>query len=266
MTFLSKNLVLSLVSVSDEAPRLCYQSIVNQSNITATSFLTQGSTTFPASNMANPATSFGWEAEDTADQTITITNSTATGIDYVGIARHNLGQSGLEVRVQFDGVTVRDWASVGSIQALLMLFGEASPATIAIDIRGASNPAKIAVVYVGKSLQFQRNIYVGHTPINYGRDRQKVNGVSQAGEYLGEIVLNETLQTSVSIQNLTALWYRQSLDPFYAMNPRKPVFWAWRPGTYPNEVAYAWVEGNPVPINQRPNGMMETSFNLRGIA
>jgi len=266
MTFLSKNLVLSLVAISDDAPRLCYKNIVNQSNISATSFLTQGSTTFPASNMANPATAFGWEAEDTADQTITILNSTATEIDYVGIARHNLAQSGLEIRVRFDGVTVRDWASVSDTQALLLLFQTASPAQIDIDIKGITNAAKVAVVYVGKSLQLERNIYVGHTPMNYGRSRQKVNGVSQAGEYLGEIVLNETLETTVSIQNLTPLWYRESLDPFYAMNPRKPIFWAWRPNTYPDEVAYGWIEGSPVPINQRANGMMETSFNLRGIA
>ena len=266
MTFLSKNLVLSLVRNTENAPRLCFQNIVSSSNISATSELTSGSTTFPATNMANPATAFGWEAAGTADQTITILNNAANPIDYIGIARHNLGQAGLEIRVRFDAATVLDWQAVSDTQALLYLFEEAVPTTVYIDIRGVSNAAKIAVVYVGQSLRFERNIYVGHTPITYGRQRQAINGVSQAGEFLGQVVLNETLATTVDVQNLTPLWYRNELDPFFAMNPRKPIFWAWRPATYPNEVAYAWVEGSPQVSNQRSNGMMQTSFNLRGIA
>lgn len=264
--YLTNNLVLSLVTVRENAPRLCYKSIVTSSNISATSELVQGAVSFPASNMANPATAFGWEAEDTATQTITITNPTSSPIDYIGIARHNLAQESLTIQVKFNGVTVRPAQSVSDTQALLFLFEQATPSTIEIIIAGATNPAKIAVVYVGESLRFERNIYVGHTPINYGRQRSAVNGISQAGEYLGQIVTNEVLKTQVQIQNLTPTWYRESLDPFYAQNPRRPVFWSWRPGDYPGEVAYCWVDGNPVPTNQRPNGMMETSFSLTGIA
>lgn len=266
MTHLTRSLVLAVQQINENSGRICYESIVTPSTISATSFLTSGSTSFPATNMANPATALGWEAEDTADQTITVTNVSAAEIDYVGIARHNLAQSGLEVRIRFDGVTVFPYAPVSETQALLYLFEVAAPSTVEIDIRGATNPAKIAVLYIGKSLRLQRRIYVGHTPITYGRDRTAVNGVSQSGEYLGEIVLNETLSTTVALQNLTPLWYRENLDPFIAQNPRRPCFYAWRPGTYPAEVAYCWLQGNPRPVNQRPNGMMQISFNLRGIA
>ena len=265
MAHLTNGLVLSLQKISGNAGRLCYQSIVNASNITATSFLTTGSTSFPASNMANPATAFGWEASSTADQTITILNAAATPIDYVGIARHNLNQPGLEIRVRFDGSTVAPYSSVSEAQALLFLFASASPSTIQIDIRGATNAAKIAVVYVGQSVQLERDIYVGHTPINYGRDRSVVNGVSQSGEFLGEIVTNQSLSTNVSLQNLTPIWYRENLDPYFRQSPRLPCFWAWRPLTYATEVGYCWVEGNPRPVNQRSNGMMSISWNFRGI-
>ena len=114
-------------------------------------------------------------------------------------------------------------------------------------------------------MRLERKIYVGHTPITYGRDRTSINGVSENGQYLGEIVVRETNSTSVNLKNLTPLWYRQSLDPFFAAKPRAPAFWAWRQTTYPDEVGYAWIEGNPRPVNQRSNGMMEINWNFRGI-
>ena len=264
MTHISNALYLSTARLSDQAGRLCYQTIATAATISATSYATSGAASFPPSNMANPATAFGWEAASNADQTIAVTNATGLEIDYVGLARHNLGQAGAEVRVRFDGVTVRDYAPVSSNQALLFLFSGAAPSLIQIDIRGASVAAKVAVLYVGKSIALQRNIYVGHTPIVYGRDRVTVNGVSQSGEYLGEVSTNETVSTTVDLQNLTPDWYRSTLDPFLAQ--RRPCFYAWRPGSYGAEVAYCWVEGNPRPVNQRANGMMSVSWNFRGIA
>jgi len=263
---LSPNLVLTLEAISANAGKLCFKNIVNSSNITATSFLVDGATSFPPSNMSNPATAFGWEAADTSDQTITITNDSSTEVDYIGIARHNLNQSGLEVTIKFDGIVVSPATSISDAQAQLFLFVGASPALIEIAITGATDPAKIAVVYVGKSLDLQRNIYVGHTPVTYGRDIQQMSGVSQSGEYLGEVRFNQTLSTSVSLLHLTPEWYRQNLDEFFGRVPRSPCFWAWRPGTYPAEVGYCWIEGNPRPVNQLANGMMSIDWNFRGIA
>jgi hypothetical protein len=261
MTYISKALVLSVQTINENAGRLCFHTVATSSTVTATSELVG----FPATNMANPATAFGWESSSTADQTITITNSTRSEIDYIGIARHNLAQAGLEVQIRFDGSVVAPYVAITEKQSQLFLFTVAIPETIQIDIRGISNAAKIAVIYCGLSVELERNIYVGHTPINYGRDRSTVQGVSQSGEYLGEVILNETLSTSVSLQNLTPNWYRATLDPFFGRKPRDPCFWAWRPGSYPTEVSYCWVEGNPRPSNQRSNGMMQIDWNFRGI-
>ena len=152
------------------------------------------------------------------------------------------------------------------VQAILFLVNSAAPDLVQIDIRNATNAAKIAVIYCGLSLRLERNIYVGHTPITYGRDRQTVNGASENGEYLGEIVLNQTNSNTVNMQNLTPTWYRANLDLFFKQNPRRPCFFAWRPAKYPLEIGYVWVEGNPRPTNQLSNGMMEVSWNFRGLA
>jgi hypothetical protein len=259
-TVLTNNLVLSLDTLRENAGRLCYRNIVTTSNITATSALPSA----PITNAANPATAFGWEASSTAAQTITIANDTGM-VDYIGIARHNLNQPGLEIRIRFNGTTVLPYQSVPNRQALLYLFNEAIPSTIQIDFRNATIRPKLAVIYIGQSTKLERDIYVGHTPITMGRDRNVITGVSQSGEYLGEVRLNETLSTGVSLQNLTPDWYRSELDPFFGRSPRDPCFWAWRPSKYPAEVSYCWVEGNPRPTNQRSNGMMQIDWNFRGI-
>lgn len=193
-------------------------------------------------------------------------NTNGQSIDYVGLARHNLNQTGLTVSLKFDGITILKDETVSDIQAIMLLVNEASPDNVQIIINGATNAPQIGVIYVGKALQLERNIYVGHTPITYGRNRKTVNGVSENGQYLGEIVVRQTNMTSVSLQNLTPDWYRSFLDPFFKLTPRVPCFWAWRPEGYPSEVGYCWIEGEPSMSNQRSNGMVEASWQFKGIA
>lgn len=198
------------------------------------------------------------------DQTVTI-NTGGQQVDYIGIAKHNLNQIGLTVAIKYNGITVVPAQPVSEKQALLFLNNIASPDTVELVISGATSPPRIAVLYVGKALRLQRNIYVGHTPISYGRNRTAINGVSENGQYLGEIVVREVSNTSVNLQNLTPDWYRQNLDPFFALSPRVPCFWAWRPSKYENEVGYCWIEGDPQMSNQRSNGMVQCSWNFKGI-
>lgn len=259
-TVISGNLVLTGVQDNGNAGALCYQSIINVNNVTATSSLS----TNPVTNVSNPATAYTWEATSAATQTITIQSGGQT-VDYIGIARHNLNQIGLTVAIKYNGLTIVSGVTIGQAQAILFLQNEATPTTIEIIISGATTAPQIGVIYAGKSLRLQRNIYVGHTPITYSRDRATVNGVSENGQYLGEIVKRQTNSTSVKLSNLTATWYRSELDPFFALSPRVPCFWSWRPESYASEVAYAWVEGKPNASNQLSNGMMECSFNLKGI-
>ncbi len=193
-------------------------------------------------------------------------NTAGQSVDYIGIARHNLNQIGLTVTVRYNGITVVNAVPISDVQALLFLQNEAVPDDVEIIIKGATVAPQIGVIYIGKSLRLERNIYVGHTPIPYGRNRKTVNGVSENGQYLGEIVVRSNNATSVNLQNLTPTWYRSFLDPFFKLSPRIPCFWAWRPETYPDEVGYAWVEGEPNMSNQRANGMVQVSWNFKGNA
>lgn len=260
-TIISSNLVLSSeVKAQGNAGVIGYQNVLNVSNVTATSALA----TNPITSVANPATAYTWKATSAATQTITIQTS-GQQLDYIGIARHNLDQIGLTITVKYNGITVIPASSVSSIQAILFLLNEATPDTVEIVITGATAAPQVGVIYIGKALRLERNIYVGHTPILYNRDRTSFNGVSENGQYLGEVVVRQSNSTSVNLKNLTANWYRTELDPFFALSPRVPCFYAWRPEGYPLEVGYCWIEGKPNMSNQLSNGMVQCSFNMRGI-
>ena len=259
LAVISRDLILSQgVLLSGNEGAIGWQTLATAANTTVTSETAAG----PLSNMLNNSTAFYWQASSTATQTITITTG-GTQVDYIGIARHNLAQSGLTITVKFDYVTVVPARAVVD-QTTMILLSEASPTTVTITIAGAGTAAKIAVLYIGQALKLERNIYVGHTPITYGRDISEINAMSENGQYIGRIVRNETRSTEITLRNLTPAWYRESLDPFIAA--RVPCFWAWRPLDYAAEVGFCWIEGAARPVNERSNGMMGISWNFKGIA
>lgn len=262
---ISDSVVLTQVAPTNpNSPRLCYRNYVNALNTT----LEAGKSGTFIENLANPSTAFYAQINETTEFYIDVVTE-GQFVDYVGIARHNL-QSGAEIRISVEVASawydITDWEAVGTSQAILKIFNEAAPDTVRVRFRGQGEFVRIGVLYVGLSTQMQRNIYVGHTPITLGRTRSTVGGISEAGQYLGEIVRRKTLTTSVSLQNLTPDWYRETLDPWIGASERTPAFWSWRPGGYASEIAYAWIVGDPRPVNQRSNGMMSIEFNLEGIA
>lgn len=263
MTVISDSLVVTDQEIlNPKYGRLCWQNILRTADVTFTSETTE----HPASNVVNPSTSFYWQADSTDQQDITI--QVGADIDYIGIARHNFGPDA-EIRIAFvvNGYefSVYNWDTPPSRQIQLYLFNPWYADEVLVQIRGNDVPPLLGVVYAGLSTKLQRKIYVGHTPITYGRDVVTVGGYSENGQYLGELIRREGRSTNLSLQNLTPDWYREELDPFIAQRPRFPAFFAWRPGQYQAEVGYVWLTGSPRPVNQRSNGMMSIDLQLEGI-
>jgi hypothetical protein len=186
----------------------------------------------------------------------------------MGLARHNL--SGATVSVEeFDG---SDWNEVFAEQVLgsnapaIMRFSSTAASGFRLKIQNAAEEPEIAILYVGELLELQRRIYVGHTPITYGRQTTVQSGRSENGNYLGRVILQERLATSVQLENLTPNWYRETMEPFVISAKALPFFYSWRPTTYPDEVGFCWLTNDAVPVNQRANGMMSISLELGGFA
>lgn len=271
MIVISSSLVLA-ATPGDQSnnPVVGWHNLVTADNLTAGT----AATGCPVTNLANPITAPGarWRANDTTEQAVSVDVNTVEQIDYLAIARHNLGSAGITATVEGSINDGADWSELVSETLLpddgpaIFRFEPQALTNIRLSLGTGSAAAEIAVMYVGKLLVLQRRMYVGHTPINYGRQSKVLNGKSESGEFLGRIVLSEQLGTSVPLQNLTPAWYRTEMDPFIAAAKETPFFFAWRPADYPLEVGFAWMTNDPQPSNQRPNGMMQIQLEMTGVA
>lgn len=276
MIVISRSFVLGVAEASaginGDNPIFGYHNLVTTSNISATT----EAAGYPIDNVANPNTAIEWRANTTATHYLTVdTQAYAGEIDYIAIARHNLGSNAIEVSVEVatttSGGAPSGWTEVVSG----VLFADDAPALfrftsgsytgVRLKMLTGAAAARIAVVYCGKLLIGQRRIYVGHTPITDGRTTKIINGMSESGNFLGRIVLGEFNETSIAMKSLTPSWVRSYLRPFIQETREIPFFFGWRPQSYPYEVGYVWHTSDAKPTNSMSNGMMEVSMSIAGI-
>lgn len=223
---------------------------------------------YEAVKVMTPDTYTRWRA--TGDtQVLTLEVTAPDEIDYVGIAGHNFGTAQIEFEIEgFDG----SWNSLitGTLppdnSPIIARFASGTYTQVRINMAAGDEFPEIAAVYVGKLLVMQRRIAVGHTPVKYGRRTRISNGRSETGQFLGRVVLSETVQTEAAFNNLTGAWYRANMDPFVKAAQEIPFFWGWRPLTYPNECGYVWLTEDPVPNQQRPGGYLSVTLAMSGIS
>lgn len=235
---------------------------------------------FPVTNVANPATNLVWKSDDgSSTQYVTIDVDATQNCDYIGIAGHNFGSSVATV-IAIEGQTTDGgaWSVIvanfnpgndsGDNRPILKTFTSDDYYGIRIKITpGGSIKPQIAVVYTGVIMEMERDIYVGHTPVTYGRQVDAVNRFSESGAYLGRIVKATTFASKIDMENMTKVWYRSTFDAFIKASKTVPFFYAWRFTDYPYEIGYCWVTGGvPVAANTGPNGMMSVSFTVNALA
>lgn len=276
---ISSDLIISSDSVNGgggvinaDNPLIGYQNIVTTATITSTT-AAEG---FPATNLANPSTNLRWVgtlSSPEADEYLAVSNGSVLPLDYIAVARHNWFTAQIAVSVEVLDVDASPdtWVEVVAPVILpndgpvLFRFAQFAYAAVRLRLQPGNAAPSAAVVYAGALLVLQRRLYVGHTPIPMGRQTKVINGRSESGNFLGRIITNQKTATSITLQNLTAAWYRANMEPFLLEAQEIPFFFAWRPSTYPLEVGYCWLTNDPKPVNQRSNGMMNVELELGGV-
>lgn len=250
-----------------EHGRIGWRNLVTASNIAASS----SAAGFPPLNLANPVTFQLWKADAVDEVTLTVNFGGPVDVDYVGIARHNFGTAGVGYTIDGSDDGGATWdalsAPVNPVDdgVILHEFAPATLTNLRIVLAEGVAPPQAAVLYVGKITVLQRRIYVGHTPIPFGRQTTVSTGMSESGQFLGRVVRRKQYQSSIKQPNLDPDYYRLELSPFDDVSAVDPFFWAWRPYPYANEVAYCWTTADAEVSNQRANGMMEWGLNVQGI-
>lgn len=267
MLVISTNYVLSpaAAAADPDLPAVGWHNVVVASGIVADT----EEANYPASNLANPATHLEWRAADDTEQYLTVTTNYVEDIDYVGIAKHNFGTAEIVVSIEgfIDGVweEIAEEVMPADDSPLIFRFAAQSLAQVRIRLQPGSSEARAAVVYVGKLLDLERKIYVGHTPMTDGRKSNVANGMSESGNFLGRIVLGEWRDTTVPLSLISPAWFRTYMRPFLAVAKEVPFFFAWRPHTYKNEVGYGWFTDDPKPAPVGPSNLIALDWALSGI-
>jgi hypothetical protein len=265
---ISQSLALAqAAALSANLPLIGWRNVVTTSNIAADS----SADGFPVSNLANPATHLKWKADHDGEQYVTITTGSADDFDYIGIAKPNFSAAGIAVSVEGDDGSGFDELTAPAIPAddgPLMFRFTAAPFTglrIRMQQGQGSVAPQMAVVYAGKTLVLPRKLYQGLTPPTFGRTAKATNGRSESGNFLGRIVTQESIKTKVPLTLIDPAYYRTNIDPFLKSGRSLPFFFAWRPGDYPAETAYAWLTNDPAPTNESPHSLTALSLEMSGV-
>lgn len=255
--------------VNEDNPIIGWENLLTIDNVSASS----AASGFPATNLANPDTSSYWKGDGVGEHTITGSLSVddeGQECDYLGIASHNLGSG--RIPTSFEAFIDDEWTEIvpqflpKDDRAILLRYNKTALGSVRLRLREGDEAPQIAVLHIGPLLVMQRRIYVGHAPITMSKNTDMFTAVSENGHYLGRIVRSEVLEGAAAWNNLTPRWVRRKLEPFVESLPEQTFFFGWRPQSYPDEVAYCWVNGNPKPVNARSNGMMSFSMSMQALA
>lgn len=241
------------------APLLCYNNLVQPSVVSSAASYEAG---FPVTNLATYET---WQATRPITSTawvITINWGSTQTINYIGLSGVVIAGAASLTVVDTTGFFPYANLDGVSIDSGLSLFLTDNIVAQSI-ILSFVNVASVGNVMLGQRTPLERNIYVGHSPANLSRDTELIGAQSANGQYLGRAIRSRSISTQVELGNITPAWYRSTFDPFVEAAQLQPFYWAWRPASY-NEAIYGWLGGDVRPVNQRPNGMMSTSFSIQG--
>lgn len=261
---ISPSVVINNLAIPLTHARIGHDNFVPSSTVTATT----EATGFPADAVKRQTTWERWKPT-AMPATLNIDAGVAKSANYIGIAAHTLGSSAVTVVVEYS-LDNAAWTTIDTIEpadnsAIMVLFDEVQARYWRVTVSAGTIP-NIGVVYIGKTLDMQRPIYGGHSPINLSRQTVVRPTESEKGQWLGRSVIRYGLQTSYDWSNLTAAWYRANFDPFVKEARFHPFFIAWRPEDYPQEVAFGWTSQDIQPNNSGTRDLMNVSISVSAYA
>jgi hypothetical protein len=284
MIVISSSLALSPTADNPlNTPVFGWDSLITTGNITATS----SDADRPVTNLANPSTALRWMAAEegsplgppAADQYITVTISQVDPIDYLAIAVHNLGSGSNPVSVE--GTTDLDaspvlWTELITPRMLAnddpVIFRFTPQSLAAIRLRIQPSMATVpttpilGVMYVSKLLVSPRGTHQDYTPINLAKSVTAPIGVSENGQFLGRVVISQSRASPFALKHLTPTFYREEMQPMIDASKDTPLFFAWKPTEFPNDMGFVFITNDPMPSRSFDTGRMAVEFSMMGVA
>jgi len=212
-------------------------------------------------------------------QYLTFDISSIAAISYVGVAKHNFFTMQVSVSVEMDDgsgyVELIAPAIPGDNDPIIYRFTPhtanspvVSSVRLKLSFNLVSGQPEVSVIYIGELLVLERSIKIDarHVPITYGRRTTVLNGMSESGNFMGRVMLNEFRQSKAEFDWFQSDFYRSDIDAFLDAAQEFPFFWAWSPEEYPAEVGYVWLTNNAEPEVDPVTRRIELDLEMRGVA
>lgn len=196
--------------------------------------------------------------------------SSPVTVNYLAIARHNIGSAGISGGSLYvtptggSNTKVLEWDSTRD-QPVLFPF---APTEIeAAEVRfGTGAPTIVAVVHLGLATIMERPLRSSMQPVWLSRQTNVVTQMSEGGEVLGSVLVRRGASVSPSWSNLSKSFYNGTLRDLAETMPGSPFFFAWQPDEHPGEVVYGNVDGDPGGGHSRNSTRYGFEFSMRGAA
>lgn len=198
-----------------------------------------------------------WKAEAEGTLYITASLPEAVAANCIGIIGHNFGTAEAEITLQHSA-NGTDWADALAMfepltdKALLKTFTLATKQYWRLKIVTSAVIPELAVLFIGSKLEFPRYVLGEFDP---GPETLHADSArSKAGHLLGANVRYISHEISVSFQNLTDTFIRNTFKPVWDeyISQLKPFFWAWNSEGFGDDIFYVSIPDNfglSVPYN-----------------
>lgn len=244
--------------------RLAYDNAIERSSVTATS----AEALRPASNLKSRDTYQTWRAED-SEPIVTALFAAPELINYVGIARHNLGSLGTTALVEIE--TAGDgWLEVAVLtpsydSPLMVPIAETLAVGLRVSFFGYEIPT-LAVLMAGRAVIMERPLRATMQPVFGSRQTTISPQISELGQVLGSIVVRSGVNVAPTWSNLSREFYNSTLRFLAREMPGRVIMLMWQPLEHPDEVVFGTVSGDPTIAHIPRSSRYSFGFSLAGVA
>jgi hypothetical protein len=237
--------------------RIGYQTFITEDMVTGSASIEN----FDVENIALDQTAETYKPSGSNAQ-IVIDAGTGVDVNYFGLTGRNMGGIKLEYSFNNSSWTTISEKNDGLDVVTMGLFETVLARYWRFTFFGSGQ--EVISIYLGKTLDMYRPIYGGHSPFNLSRTTSVRPSMSETGQWLGRTIQRKGFRGAFDFQHLPARWYRDNFDLFVQSARTKPFYIAWRPETFPNEVAYCWTSNDIQPVNMGTRDLMSVSFSAEG--
>lgn len=224
---------------------------------------------YPVVNVTKPNTYQTWRPT-TFSPKIVATWTTPVNVNYLGIARHNVGSTAIT------GGSLYITPTGGSLEKVADFNPtDDSPILIPFDTTeiedaevrfGTGADVVVGVVYLGEAIVMDRPLRGSMQPVWLSRRTGVQTQISEGGEVLGSIFVRRGASVSPSWSNLSKNFYNDELKNLALDLPLNPFFFGWQPNEHPDEVVYGTLDGDVSGGQAGASTRYNFSFSMNGLA